>query len=255
MNFTENYELPIYEENDKLNVLVTGNETMRKIDSAMKANSELANSNKLAHEALATVVEAQGVALDNVITKADDTAEEVQTMYTAVNKNTEDITEIQSDTSDLAQRLTALENENSNTDVATTKIVTAKLNSNGRFSVLVNNGASGYVTASDNVPITIPVCVDWLTGTSTGLVWDSSADKSKKHIAVSLKQPILADIVPSSNSSALHGCATFDKAILLSNDNVRLYGTAVTFDTLQNCVIASDSLSALTNTEIFMLEY
>lgn len=95
MNFTENYELPIYEENDKLNVLVTGNETMRKIDSAMKANSELGNSNKLAHEALATVVESQGTSLDNVITKADETAEEVQTMHTAVNKNTEDIEALQ----------------------------------------------------------------------------------------------------------------------------------------------------------------
>lgn len=255
MNFTENYELPLYEENDKLNVLVTGNETMRKIDTAMKANSELGNSNKLAHEELATVVESQGLALDNVITKADATAEEVQTMHTAVNKNTEDITDIQSNASDLELRLTALENENSNTDVSATKIVTATLNSNGRFAVLANNGASGYVTGTDDVPITIPVCVDWVTGSSTGLNWSSNADKTKNHIAVSLSEPIQADIVPSSNSSALHGCATFDKAILLSNDHVRLYGTAVTFDSLQNCVIASDSLSDFTTTEIFMIEY
>lgn len=139
MQFTPNYNLPIYEANDIANYLDTYNNTISEIDTAIHNAQEKAESGELHGEELDREIESLTSRVSALETSLSSTIENLSTLSTTVGEHTTDIAKVKEDL--LAQNTAVKTLSNNLADLGTrfTSFATGQEHFNNEISARVGN--------------------------------------------------------------------------------------------------------------------
>lgn len=139
MQFTPNYNLPIYEANDIANYLDTYNNTITEIDTAIHNAQEKAESGELHGEELDREIESLTSRVSALETSLSGTIENLSTLSTTVGEHTTEIAKVKEDL--LAQNTVVKTLSNNLTDLGTrfTAFAAGQEHFNNEISARVGN--------------------------------------------------------------------------------------------------------------------
>lgn len=139
MQFTPNYNLPIYEANDIANYLDTYNNTITEIDTAIHNAQEKAESGELHGEELDREIKSLTSRVSALETSLSSTIENISTLSTTVGEHTTEIAKVKEDL--LAQNTVVKTLSNNLTDLGTrfTAFATGQEHFNNEISSRVGN--------------------------------------------------------------------------------------------------------------------
>lgn len=139
MQFTPNYNLPIYEANDIANYLDTYNNTITEIDAAIHNAQEKAESGELHGEELDREIESLTSRVSTLETSLSSAIENISTLSSTVGEHTTDIAKVKEDL--LAQNTAVKTLSNNLTDLGTrfTSFATGQEHFNDEISAKVGN--------------------------------------------------------------------------------------------------------------------
>ena len=139
MQFTPNYNLPIYEANDIANYLDTYNNTITEIDTAIHNAQEKAESGELHGEELDREIESLTSRVSALETSLSSTIENLSTLSTIVGEHTTEIAKVKEDL--LAQNTAVKTLSNNLTALGTrfTAFATGQEHFNNEISAKVGN--------------------------------------------------------------------------------------------------------------------
>lgn len=139
MQFTPNYNLPIYEASDIANYLDTYNNTITEIDTAIHNVQTKAESGELHGEELDREIESLTSRVSALETSLSSTIENLSTLSTTVSEHTDDIAKVKEDL--LAQNTAVKTLSNNLSDLGTrfTSFATGQEHFNNEISVRVGN--------------------------------------------------------------------------------------------------------------------
>lgn len=139
MQFTPNYNLPIYEANDIANYLDTYNNTIAEIDTAIHNVQTKAESGELHGEELDREIESMTSRVSELETSLSSTIENLSTLSTTVGEHTTEIAKVKEDL--LAQNTAVKTLSNNLTDLGTrfTSFATGQEHFNNEISARVGN--------------------------------------------------------------------------------------------------------------------
>lgn len=139
MQFTPNYNLPIYEANDIANYLDTYNNTITEIDAAIHNAQEKAESGELHGEELDREIESLTSRVSTLETSLSGTIENLSTLSSTVGEHTNEIAKVKEDL--LAQNTAVKTLSNNLTDLGArfTSFATGQEHFNNEISTRVGN--------------------------------------------------------------------------------------------------------------------
>lgn len=223
MQFTPNYNLPIYEASDIANYLDTYNNTITEIDTAIHNVQTKAESGELHGKELDREIESLTSRVSELETSLSSTIENLSTLSTTVSGHTTEIAKVKEDL--LAQNTAVKTLSNNLADLGTrfTAFTTGQEHFNNEISAKVGNRyfkAHSYNVPSDTSKgnYTTKFTID------TGLA--NNNDFTKSHVMVEFMQT-MADI---KKASAILNCnfSTTEKEFNFTADAIR-YSVHVNF--------------------------
>lgn len=218
MQFTPNYNLPIYEANDIANYLDTYNNTITEIDTAIHNAQEKAESGELHGEELDREIQSLTSRVSALETSLSSTIENLSTLSTTVGEHTTDIAKVKEDL--LAQNTAVKTLSNNLTDLGIrfTAFATGQEHFNNEISARVGNRffktyqyAIGTSTSKEQYTANFTI--------ETGLANDENFTKS--HVMIEFMQ---TEADEKKASGILHsGFSTTEKVFNYTIDGIRYY--------------------------------
>lgn len=233
MQFTPNYNLPIYEANDIANYLDTYNNTITEIDTAIHNAQEKAERGELHGEELDREIQSLTSRVSELETSLSTTIENLSTLSTTVSGHTEEIAKVKEDL--LAQNTAVKTLSNNLADLGTrfTAFTTGQEHFNNEISARVGNRF--FKTHKYNVPQSASNKQYTTEFTiNTGLVNDENFTKS--HVMLNFMQTIAdekkASCILNSDFS------TTEKVFNYSVDGIR-YSIHINFNSATGDIVIS----------------
>lgn len=139
MQFTPNYNLPIYEANDIANYLDTYNNTITEIDTAIHNAQEKAESGELHGEELDREIQSLTSRVSALETSLSSTIENLSTLSTTVGEHTTDIAKVKEDLLAQNTAVKTLSNNLAQLGTQFTSFATGQEHFNNEISARVGN--------------------------------------------------------------------------------------------------------------------
>lgn len=139
MQFTPNYNLPIYEANDIANYLDTYNNTITEIDTAIHNAQEKAESGELHGEELDREIQSLTSRVSALETSLSSTIENLSTLSTTVGEHTTDIAKVKEDLLAQNTAVKTLSNNLAQLGTQFTSFATGQEHFNDEISARVGN--------------------------------------------------------------------------------------------------------------------
>lgn len=229
MQFTPNYNLPIYEASDIANYLDTYNKTITEIDTAIHNAMVKAESGELHGTELDKEIESLTARVSALETSLSSAIENLSALSTTVSGHTDEIAKVKEDLLAQNTAVKTLSNNLANLSMQFTSFATGQENFNNEISARVGNrffNAHTYVVSASpsGEGFTTEITID------TKLNNDSF---TKSHVMLEIMQTIASSVQPviieSKKASAILNCqfSTTKKSFNFSVDSLRY---AVEFD-------------------------
>lgn len=231
MQFTPNYNLPIYEASDIANYLDTYNSTITEIDTAIHNVQTKAESGELHGEELDREIESLTTRVSELETSLSSTIENLSTLSTTVSGHTNEIAKVKEDL--LAQNTAVKTLSNNVADLGTrfTSFATGQEHFNEEISARVGNRF--FKTHKYNVPQSASGAQYSTEFTiSTGLGNDENFTKS--HVMVDFMQTIADEKKASGILNS--DFSTTEKVFNYTVDNVR-YNIRINFNSATGDIV------------------
>lgn len=233
MQFTPNYNLPIYEASDIANYLDTYNNTITEIDTAIHNVQTKAESGELKGEELDREIESLTSRVSEVETSLSSTIENLSTLSTTVSGHTTEISKVKEDL--LAQNTAVKTLSNNLSDLGTrfTSFATGQEHFNNEISTRVGNKffktykySIGSSTSKEQYTADFTV--------ETGLANDENFTKS--HVMLDFMQT-MADAKKASGVLS-SGFTTTEKVYNYTVDGIR-YSVRINFNSSTGSIAIS----------------
>lgn len=233
MQFTPNYNLPIYEANDIANYLDTYNNTITEIDTAIHNVQTKAESGELHGEELDREIESLTERVTALDTSLSSAIENISTLSTTVGEHTTEIAKVKEDLLAQNSAVKTLSNNLANLGSRFSAFATGQEHFNNEISAKVGNRyfkAHAYSVPSDsnNGQYTTEFTID------TGLA--NVNDFTKSHVMIEFMQTIADE----KKASAILNCAfsTTERVFNYTVDNIR-YIIRINFNSATGDIIIS----------------